>query len=296
MAEETLAELKYDGKKVIAECARRDDEGNKITSTYLSDAQIMSEEEINEAFGIVFGKTTTVKKFLSATKSATHLFYEYKGTSVDGLIKYHDTSNVISMKNMFDNCSNLTTIPLLDTSKVTNMGYMFSNCENLTTIPQLDTSNVTYMSCMFFRCSHLTTIPLLDTNSVTTMQMMFNYCSNLTTIPSLDTSNVTSMDRMFARCSSLTSIPSLDTSNVIRMSLMLSGCSNIEYIHLLNISTDLSIIDCTKMEKEAIVEVLNNLKDLTGSTSRRLTLGSTLLAKLTDDDKAIATNKNWTLG
>lgn len=37
------------------------------------------------------------------------------------------------------------------------------------------------------------------------------------------------------------------------------------------------------------------LKDNTGLTAKTLTLGATNLAKLTDDEKAIATNKNWIL-
>ena len=39
----------------------------------------------------------TVKALLDATKSARYLFNGYKGTSVDGLIGYNDTSNVTSM-------------------------------------------------------------------------------------------------------------------------------------------------------------------------------------------------------
>ena len=223
MAEETLKELKYNGSKVIAEVARRDDEGNKIPNTYLTDVQLISEDEIDTAFESVFGKITTVKKLLDTTKSAYYLFFGYEGTSVDDVIKYDDTSNV------------------------TNMSYMFGNCKSLTTIPLLDTSNVTDMS------------------------NMFRICSNLTTIPELNTSNVTNMNNMFDRC------------------------TNIEQIHMTNIGVNLSISPCTKMERKAILEVLGNLKDLTGQTSRTLTLGSTLLAKLTEDDKLIATNKNWTL-
>ena len=172
---------------------------------------------------------------------------------------------------MFYGCNNLTTIPLLDTSKVTKMYGMFSNCRNLTTIPQLDTSKVTNMSDMFYSCSSLTAIPLLDT------------------------SNVVNMSSMFRGCSSLTTIPSLDTSNVVGMSYIFAECNNLIKISILNIGVDLDIHWCTKMEREALLEVLGNLKDLTSSTSKRLTLGSTLLNKLIDDDKAIATNKNWTL-
>lgn len=110
-----------------------------------------------------------------------------------------------------------------------------------------------------------------------------------------DTSNVTNMEFMFAYSSSLTSIPALNTSKVTNMGSMFRNCTNIEQIHMINIGTDLDIHYCTKMERDALLEVLNNLKDLTDSTSKKLTLGSTLLAKLTDDDKLIATNKNWTL-
>ena len=46
---------------------------------------------------------------------------------------------------------------------------------------------------------------------------------------------------------------------------------------------------------DVMVAMFNNLKDLTGATAKTLTLGSTNLAKLTDEQKAIATNKNWNL-
>ena len=46
---------------------------------------------------------------------------------------------------------------------------------------------------------------------------------------------------------------------------------------------------------DVMVAMFNSLKDLTGATAKTLTLGSTNLAKLTDEQKAIATNKNWNL-
>ena len=51
----------------------------------------------------------------------------------------------------------------------------------------------------------------------------------------------------------------------------------------------------TKLTVDSMVGIFNNLKDLTGETAKTLTLGSTNLAKLTDEQKAIAINKNWTL-
>ena len=193
-------------------------------------------------------------------------------TSFEGAIQYNDTSNVTDMSYMFSNCFSLTTIPLLDTSNVTNMYSMFQSCSKLTTIPQLDTSNVTDM-----------------TN-------MFGSCSKLTTIPQLDTSNVTNMNRMFFNCASLTSVPQLDTSNVTDMNRMFSNCSRLEEIHMINMKVSFDIQYSTKFTREALVEIINNCYDVTTlNKTAKLTMGSTNLAKLTDEDKLIATNKGWTL-
>ena len=157
-----------------------------------------------------------------------------------------------------------------------------------------DSANVTDMSYMFYHCSKLTTIPQLDTSKVTNVNNMFFYCYELTTIPQLDTSNVTNMNGTFSYCSELTAIPQLDTSNVTDMSNMFAGCSKLEAIHMTNINANLSISASTLFTREALVEIIGNLKAQT-SGSKTLTMGSTNLAKLTDEDKAVATGKGWTL-
>ena len=57
----------------------------------------------------------------------------------------------------------------------------------------------------------------------------------------------------------------------------------------------ISLKSCISLTHDCLVNMLNNLKDLTGDAAKTLTLGTTNLAKLTDEEKAIATNKNWTL-
>lgn len=235
------------------------------------------------------GGGNTLKNLLDAKKSARYLFYDYNGTSVDDLIQYNDTENVTNMSYMFYYCRVLENAPQLNTSKVTDMSYMFYSCSSLTTIPQYDTSKVTSMYEMFNRCSHLTTIPLLNTINVTNTSGMFRDCHNLTTIPLLNTSKVTNMSNMFNGCGSLTNIPQIDTSNVTNMSWMVSSCSNLKSILMTNIGTNLDISASTQFERADLVTILNNLKTVT--SSKTLTMGSTNLAKLTDEDKAIATNK-----
>lgn len=47
--------------------------------------------------------------------------------------------------------------------------------------------------------------------------------------------------------------------------------------------------------RETILKCLNALADRTGQTAYKLQIGATNLAKLTEEDILIATNKNWTL-
>lgn len=187
----------------------------------------------------------SLKALLDATKTTEHLFKDYKGASVDGLISYNDTVNVTTMKEMFYYCTNLTSIPQLDTSKVTDMTYMF------------------------YTCSSLTTIPLLDTSNIDRMSYMFEGCSSLTTIPALDLSKATDLSGMFNSCTSLASIGIYGFTCAIR-------------------------INDTALEHDAIVALLNQAGIARNSNSR-ITMGSSKLALLSDEEKAIATNKGWTL-
>ena len=237
------------------------------------------------------------------------------------------TGSVTNMQYMFQNCSNLQSIPQLDTSSVTNMNYMFQHCSKLINIPQLDTSKVVGMRGMFDSCSSLQSIPQLDTSKVENMGTMFNGCTSLTSIPQLDTSNVTDMSSMFSGCSNLQSIPQLNTSSVTIMGSMFYGCTSLTSIPLLDCSsvtstsslfgygnlntlTDLGGFKDLKVSwssnfldrvpnatVESLMNVINNLYDLTanGLSSQKLKFGTTNLNKLTDEQKAVATNKGWIL-
>ena len=148
-----------------------------------------------------------------------------------------DTSNVVSMGGMFEDCSSLTSLKLgkLDTSNVTDMSSMFSGCSSLTSLDVggFDTSNVTDMDWMFSDCSGLTSLDVggFDTSNVTNMGWMFSGCSSLTSLDlsSFDTSNVTYMSWMFSWCSSLTSLNlnRFDASAVTEMDSMFYGCDSL---------------------------------------------------------------------
>lgn len=76
-----------------------------------------------------------------------------------------------------------------------------------------------------------------------------------------------------------------------------SGCKAIEFVDLEDeFNTDgLNLSSSTLYTRETILQWLNALADRTGQTAYKLTIGATNLAKLTEEDILIATNKNWTL-
>ena len=244
----------------------------------------------NNKISMKSGYTTTgLKDFLEHGGK----FAYSKITDFTGILKYEDMSNVTDMSYMFFSCYNINSIPLLDTSNVNNMLYMFSRCYKLATIPKLETSNVTTMSNMFYSCESLASIPQLDTSNVTDMNEMFYLCSSLVSIPKLDTSKVTNANNMFGFCRKLTAIPQLDMSNVDTNEYMFYMCSNLTEIHITGMKVSFNISSSTKFTREALVEIINNLATITNTQT--LTMGATNLAKLTNEDKSIATNKGWTL-
>ena len=138
-------------------------------------------------------------------------FRNYTGTELEHETAMLDTTYFTTLRDMFNNCSNLTSLDLSnwDTSNVTNMYGVFYSCKNILELDlsNWDTSNVTDMSRTFMLCSNLTSLDLRgwDTSNVTSISTTFQQCSNLTSLDlsSWDTSNVTNMYCLFYVCSSL---------------------------------------------------------------------------------------------
>ena len=185
-----------------------------------------------------------------ANQNSAGLFYGLTNLkSIEGLANL-DTSNVMNMRQMFQNCSNLTELDLskLNTAKVTDMYAMFYGCSNLKSIDlsSFDTSAVIDMQRMFDGCKEMVNIDVshFNTSNVTTMSQIFYGCEKLEELDlsNFDTSNVTDMSWMFESCYSLKTIDlsNFNTSNVTEMYAMFRGCSNL-------VSLDLSNFDTSKV-------------------------------------------------
>ena len=204
-------------------------------------------------------------------------------------LKYNDTQNATSTIYMFASQSDISVFPALNTSNVTAMSFMFCDCfYNGGTPPLLNTENVESITCMFGKYmeqtvayNKMTSIPLYDFRKVTAAADLFYNCQALESIPALN-------------------FESFDTTNT-NFNInggsygWISGCSRLREIHIVDIHYNINITASTAFTREALVEIIGNLRDMTGSTALTLTMGATNMAKLTDEDIAVATAKNWTI-
>ena len=140
-----------------------------------------------------------------------------------------DTSELISTKKFFSNCTNLQEFDLdnINFTNVKDMSYMFQNTKLVKfNANNSDLSSVETMAFMFENCSHLNEIvlPKSEYNNLKDISYMFSGCSSLfhLDISNLNTSKVENMKGLFKNCLDLNNITfgSFDTSQVTDMSHM----------------------------------------------------------------------------
>lgn len=146
---------------------------------------------------------------------------------------------------------------------------------------------------------------VLDLSNCTKIVMMFYWCKKITTIPIVDTTATTddgtsgTFYYLFGSDEKLQSIEKiiLKQSGEQKFNNPFSGCSALREIRFEGvIGNDISFQDSPLLTHDSLMSIINHLKDFSGTTTTMtLTLRTTNLAKLTDAEKAIATQKGWTL-
>ena len=116
--------------------------------------------------------------------------------------------------------------------------------------------------------------------------------------PQINFTNLTNARYLFSYCELLTEVEGeldigfSDNNTGIFGTAGAAAPTNLETIKIKNLNADIDAHYCVNLTKESILYLFNNAKTVTSGT---ITLGSTLLAKLTDDEIAIATGKGWTV-
>lgn len=235
-------------------------------------------------------------------------------------------NRIADFSNMFKNCTSLVAVLELDTSFATNMSGMFESCSSLLAIPELNTSGVSNMSRMFYGCSSLLGIHELDMTTVTTMASMFELCSSLKYVPDLNTEHVENMNSAFASAYSLDTAPKLDYSSATTIDDIFTNCYSLKRIDDMNLTVVTSAANIFKtaiglgfltldpdvedwdgcditisgiFSRSGFVALFESLPTI--KTPKTITLTSYTrysyrgFEPLTDEDKEIATRKNWIL-
>ena len=284
----------------------------------------ITEVTTNVAYDRYFSGCTNLEKVTILNPSSDGGFGAYVFNSCSNLTTVILPNNAkIITSNMFNGNKNLMTVNF--PSSITKIGTnAFYNCTNLKNLDIPDNASYTLGNSVFYNSgiteecaknivAHATSIgdnlfqsclSLVNVEVPVFANHMFNNCTALESV-SLSDGTTTIGYCIFNGCkalktvclpSSITAATNNSLTSTSSSYYAFYNCTALEDVQLgkdwnmslrLNVSNNLTV--------DSMVAMFNSLKDLTGDTAKTLTLGSTNLAKLTDEQKAIATNKNWTL-
>lgn len=206
-------------------------------------------------------------------------------------------------RGMFQGCTSLKTFDLswLEGAPLTDMTDLFGSCSSLSSVTGLDkitgSPDGVALSYVLFG-TNVTEANFGNIAKATSIERLVSYCPNIERV--VLPKAITAIEAYpFANTPKLTTIESLvpiDVSVVTSFNTMFAVASSIINLpEFVGINAALDVSGCKNLTRQSLMNLINGLADRTGQTALTLILGATNLAKLTDEDKAIAPAKNWTL-
>lgn len=238
-------------------------------------------------------KSVPVVTINSTAKSKTfNYMFRYNTNLInvpDNVFAEMTTNN---MAYMFDNSGIKQTQNIVTNS--TTLGSfagMYRDCFRLEKSDNLNLQYGNNIDYYFQRCYILNYVNNLSIPNVTTANNLCEDCWKLNSISFNGSNKITSMAYGFRRCYNLREIIGLDADLITNFTSAFDNCYSLIRLNMTNIQANLDLSDCIAFNREGILEILNNLK--TVSTAKSITLERNVFALLSEEDKAIATNKNW---
>ena len=213
-------------------------------------------------------------------KGITNSTYGKTGVAgIEGEVTYEQVLAVTNIGTLFVNNKLIVRFnELVYFKNLSTIGNnAFSGCSLLQEITLPNT--VITASNVFYSCSLLRAVNAPFGLRLLTALNMFYNCPSLSSldVSGWDVSACTNMTSMFAKCTYLST---------------LLGGSQDKPSALRGAKVALSV-GYSPLDKASLLALINGLADLTGKTQQILTIEGSNKAKLTADEIATATNKNW---
>ena len=215
-----------------------------------------------------------------------------------------DTSQMTSFDGFFAEDKKLTSVsfPADFAPNAINMNSFFYECNSIKNIniPPNFAPNATKFNKFCYSCSSLSSFEYSEDfgQKAESVSQFFWNCNLSSVIIPPNFADVEYASDIVGNCRNLTSItfPS-NFGHKIRSSWdfvhMFNYCDNLTEIYGdLALSVDFAI-ENNNVSHDSLIRVLNSIPTVT--ESRSLKLGNTNIAKLTDEEKKIATDKGWNL-
>ena len=281
-----------------------------LTVTPTGDVQVFTPEAPYNGFETVTVGTIQTEK-LTATENGTYTPSEGKSFSevtvdVESEETFYSPRGIMYTENMvmpdsvtdlfsyqYESCANMKSITLSSGITSLDVVAVFKGCTNLETAVLPPNATGTIAAQFFQSCVKLKTVEIPSGITAFTSNT-FSYCYALEKII-LPEGFKRMTTNVFRNCTSMTEVYLPGTVASIGVSAF-TGCTALENVTLgqgFGASVDFSASN--KFSADTIVAMFNALADLTGSNAKTLTLGAENLAKVTEEQKQIATNKNWNL-
>ena len=245
-------------------------------------------------------------------------------------IPAYDFSSASNMSSTFNACFKLRSLPFINATGCTTLTNTFNSCYSLQSIDGLPSPSATDFRGVFTSCYMLEEIPSgFTTESASYTSAFDNFLSNTFKITSLpegvcsgfgnagvtdygeafesaniysvpdsftginnNASNITTYDQLFNGCHQIKYVPTIDATNATNYNNTFSNCFSLEVGGILSGVTQNVSYRYTKFDRENMTAIFSGL----GDASRTIDIRDTpAVNTLTDDDKAVATNKGWTI-
>ena len=135
----------------------------------------------------------------------------------------------------------------------------------------------------------------VDLSEATNMTWLFRN-SKFTKLGKCDFSAATDINGIFSICNNLESIEEVVSNENLAWSNAFGYSSRLRNITFSGvIGKSINFMDCSQLTAASVQSIIDHLKDLSGLTAQTLTFHQNVGGKLTDEQKAAITAKNWTL-